>query len=305
MLALVQTKLTRELFQLTFTLATVFHSFQKVEPPHSHTRTMSHQYFDRDRDPRGGTEGGRAEYQDNNHRHQHRHPYHSPAAPEYSNPQASTTGGYSRHAGGERGESRDERGVYGGAERPYEQHVSHRRRSDRDWDRSAGGDMHSDRGWEREGQDSRNDWDTDRGSSRDNYGSRGRGVSSGAGYRDRDRPRSRSQSQSRSHSRNHSRNQDNSYRDRDNYWDQGDRDHRVRGRDRDRDRDSRDSRDRDRSPFFGAPPCRDVILEGFGFEISEDDILKELEELGVEGVETMHIIKDRNTGMHLNICVLP
>ena len=34
-------------------------------------------------------------------------------------------------------------------------------------------------------------------------------------------------------------------------------------------------------------------------------ILKELEELGVEGVETMHIIKDRNTGMPSTICVLP
>jgi len=237
---------------------------------------MSHQYFDRDRDPRGGEEGGRAEYQDNNHRQQHRRPYHSPAAPEYSKSLASTTGGYSRHAGGERGKSRDERGAYSGAERPYEQHVNHRRRGERDWDRSAGGDIHSERDWEREGQEGRNDWDTDRVSSRDNYSSReGRGVSSGGGYRDRDRPRSRSQSQSRSHSHN----RDNSYRDRDNYWDRGDRD--LRDRDRDRDsrdnRDNRDSRDRDRSPFFGAPPCRDVILEGFGFEISEDDVCTPLD----------------------------
>ena len=139
---------------------------------------MSHQYhrdFDRDRDPRGGVEGGRGEYQDNNYHQQHRHPYHSPAAPEYSNSHASTAGGYgpgSRHAGGERGKSRDERGAYGGAET----HVNHRRRGERDWDRSTGGDMYSDRDWEREGQDGRNDWDTDRGSSRDNYGSRGRGV---------------------------------------------------------------------------------------------------------------------------------
>jgi len=222
---------------------------------------MSHQYH-RDSDRPRAAEGGRGEYQDNNYRQQHRRGYHSPTAPEYP-----TTGGYGpdiRHVGGERGNSRDERGAYGAAERPYEQHVNHRRRGERDWDRPAGSDMYSDRDWEREGQDGRNDWDTGRGSSRDNYGSRGRGVSSGGAYKDRDRPRSRSQSQSRSHSRN----RDNSYRDRDKYRDRAERDIRDRGRDR----DSRDSRDRDRSPFFGAPPCRDVILEGFGFEISEDDV---------------------------------
>ncbi|KAF8470039.1 hypothetical protein BDZ91DRAFT_771230 [Kalaharituber pfeilii] len=147
--------------------------------------------------------------------------------------------------------------------------------------------MYSDRDWDRHG-DEGNDWDT--GTSRER----------GGGYRDRDRPRSRSHPHSRS--RSHSRTRDHHYRDRDKYWDRSDRD-----RDRDRDRDSRDNRDtrdnrdrdreRDRSPFYGAPPCRDVILEGFGIETSEEDIMNELVEvMGVEGVEAMNIIKDRTTG---------
>lgn len=216
---------------------------------------------DRDRDSRGSAENGRG---NSNYRQQHRRSYHSPPAPEYSH--ASPPGGYStegRLVVEERGKSRDRRGVYGrGGDRGYDQQDYTRRRGERDWDKPTT-DLYSDRDWDREDEE-HDDPDVGRSTS-----SRGRSVSKGAGYRDRDRPRSLSQSCSRSNS--HSR--DYNYRDRERHWDRGDRGDRDRGeRDRDRDRDRERERDGDRSPFYGAAPCRDVIFEGFGFEISEDDV---------------------------------
>ncbi|KAL7274153.1 hypothetical protein RUND412_002953 [Rhizina undulata] len=61
------------------------------------------------------------------------------------------------------------------------------------------------------------------------------------------------------------------------------------------DRERSRSRERD---WYGGPPSRDVIVEGLGEEMKEDDILRELKDvLKIEGVEKVTIIRDRKTGI--------
>ncbi|KAI0999079.1 hypothetical protein K3495_g9117 [Podosphaera aphanis] len=56
-------------------------------------------------------------------------------------------------------------------------------------------------------------------------------------------------------------------------------------------------RSRSRSPYFGAPPNRNVILEGLPLEFTQEDILNELKhDKGVEGIEEVRVIKDKRTG---------
>ncbi|CZS91832.1 related to RNA binding motif protein [Rhynchosporium agropyri] len=78
----------------------------------------------------------------------------------------------------------------------------------------------------------------------------------------------------------------------------------VRAHYTDRDREGyqspRRDRSRSRSPYFGGPPNRNVILEGLPFEWTQEDILKELQHIAqhihLEGLEEVRLIKDKRTG---------
>ncbi|KAL8796890.1 MAG: hypothetical protein Q9195_000973 [Heterodermia aff. obscurata] len=53
---------------------------------------------------------------------------------------------------------------------------------------------------------------------------------------------------------------------------------------------------RDKSPYYGAPPSREVILEGLPLEMTEEDISKELKQYhDVEELEDVRVIRDRQT----------
>ncbi|KAK6580576.1 hypothetical protein PZA11_006812 [Diplocarpon coronariae] len=74
-----------------------------------------------------------------------------------------------------------------------------------------------------------------------------------------------------------------------------------RSRYTDRDREGYESprreRSRSRSPYFGGPPNRNVILEGLPSEWTQEDILNELQyNLRLEGLEEVRLIKDKRTG---------
>ncbi|KHJ34925.1 putative rna-binding protein [Erysiphe necator] len=74
-----------------------------------------------------------------------------------------------------------------------------------------------------------------------------------------------------------------------------------RGRYTDRDREGyvspRRERSRSRSPYYGAPPNRNVILEGLPFDFTQEDIFNELQnDKKVEGLEEVRVIKDKRTG---------
>ncbi|KAG9243575.1 hypothetical protein BJ878DRAFT_535134 [Calycina marina] len=75
------------------------------------------------------------------------------------------------------------------------------------------------------------------------------------------------------------------------------------GRYRDRDQEGyssprRRSRTRSRSPYFGAPPNRTVILEALPINMTQEDILNELQRrLHIEGIEEVRLIKDKRSGL--------
>ncbi|RKF71786.1 putative RNA-binding protein C57A7.13 [Golovinomyces cichoracearum] len=74
-----------------------------------------------------------------------------------------------------------------------------------------------------------------------------------------------------------------------------------RGRYTDRDRENyvspRRERSRSRSPYYGAPPNRNVILEGLPLDFTQEDIFNELKhDKHVEGLEEVRVIKDKRTG---------
>ena len=196
----------------------------------------------------GGGQGGPDyhHYQPHNHsNHPHpRRPYHAQALTDKQNPQDEgswSRGGFSENSYGSR--------------RSGDMYSDYRDLRDRDRDHHHHHNQHTQ-------HHPRRDFPTTSASS----SSRGR---AGGAYMDRDRPRSRSLSGSRSRSRSQGRNEGR-YRERGEWYRGGGRN---RGRGDSGDRDERDrERERDRSPYYGAPPCRDVILEGFGSEISEDDV---------------------------------
>ncbi|KAH6671756.1 hypothetical protein B0J14DRAFT_80316 [Halenospora varia] len=66
----------------------------------------------------------------------------------------------------------------------------------------------------------------------------------------------------------------------------------------DRDREGyRSPRSRSRSPYFGGAPNRNVILEGLPIDMTQEDILNELQHsLRLEGLEEVRLIKDKRTG---------
>ncbi|TVY23135.1 putative RNA-binding protein [Lachnellula hyalina] len=75
-----------------------------------------------------------------------------------------------------------------------------------------------------------------------------------------------------------------------------------RGRYTDRDREGYRSpprnRSRSRSPYFGGPPNRNVILEGLPTDMTQEDILNELRQsFRLEGLEEVRLIKDKRTGV--------
>ncbi|KAF2674884.1 hypothetical protein BT63DRAFT_381570 [Microthyrium microscopicum] len=56
-------------------------------------------------------------------------------------------------------------------------------------------------------------------------------------------------------------------------------------------------RERARSPWYGGPPNREVIMEGLPMDITENDIRSELEQYyQVEGLADIRVIRDRKTG---------
>ncbi|TAQ85482.1 hypothetical protein B7494_g6193 [Chlorociboria aeruginascens] len=75
----------------------------------------------------------------------------------------------------------------------------------------------------------------------------------------------------------------------------------TRGRYTDRDREDYQSpphdRSRSRSPYFGGPPSRTIILEGLPMEMTQEDIFNELQHsYQVEGLQEIRLIKDKRTG---------
>ncbi|KAI9833288.1 MAG: hypothetical protein M1819_003682 [Sarea resinae] len=132
-----------------------------------------------------------------------------------------------------------------------------------------------------------------------------------AAAREWDRPPNRTVSHERSNYRRDGpkstgRRPRNAYRDRDR---EGYRSPSDGSRSRSRSTDRR----RGRSPQFGGPPSRDIILEGLPVEMTEDDlrhrdwplghlggkqILNELRQYhDVEGLEDVRVIRDRSTGV--------
>ncbi|KAH8599262.1 hypothetical protein B0O99DRAFT_504527 [Bisporella sp. PMI_857] len=74
-----------------------------------------------------------------------------------------------------------------------------------------------------------------------------------------------------------------------------------RGRYTDRDQEGYESprnRSRSRSPYYGAAPNRTVILEGLPMDMTQEDILNELQRrLRVQAIEEVRLIKDKRTGL--------
>ena len=211
---------------------------------------MSYQNHPYDRD-RGRSRDGSQRHERSGDQYQQQYHQHGNQKPHqrrpYNQPTPSQFGADSSHDPSSWADPGELHSGYSGHEREkgYDRRSAEGRRdwndSDRPVSREWKEDMYSDREWDKEGTGGHRD---SRHRERDPYSFHGGhgGSSAGDGYQDRDRPTSRTRSMSRS--RSHSRSRPHHYRDR----------------------------DRDRSPFYGAPPCRDVILEGFGFDISEDDV---------------------------------
>ncbi|KAK6331031.1 hypothetical protein TWF718_003222 [Orbilia javanica] len=73
------------------------------------------------------------------------------------------------------------------------------------------------------------------------------------------------------------------------------RDHERQSRRQYYDRDAPERYD-DRGPYYGQP-SRDVMLEGIGGDIVDHDIQTELENLNVEGLNAVTVIRERKTGI--------
>ncbi|TVY81410.1 putative RNA-binding protein [Lachnellula suecica] len=75
---------------------------------------------------------------------------------------------------------------------------------------------------------------------------------------------------------------------------------RVQYADRDREeyRSPPRNRSRSRSPYFGGPPNKSVILEGLPMDMTQEDILQELQQsYGLRTLEEVRLIKDKRTGL--------